>query len=75
MPMKNLAILASGSGSNAEAIALHFRGHSGVRVALILCNKAGAGVFDRALRHSICTHLGIRPGIREIIGIDEGRAY
>ena len=51
--MKNLAILASGSGSNAEAIALHFRGHSGVRVALILCNKAGAGVFDRALRLGI----------------------
>lgn len=46
--MKQLAIFASGSGSNAEAIALHFKNDQKVKVSLIVTNKPDAGVIDRA---------------------------
>lgn len=44
----NLAILASGSGSNAEAIVTHFRNHPFVKVKFILSNKPDAYVLQRA---------------------------
>ena len=46
--MINLAVFASGAGSNAKKIIEHFRHHPDVRVALIACNKQGAGVLDIA---------------------------
>ena len=46
----NLAIWASGSGSNAENIIRHIENDPEVRVALILTNKANAGVIARAER-------------------------
>lgn len=46
--MENLAILASGSGSNAQRIAEYFNGHPGIRVKLILSNKPDAFVLERA---------------------------
>ncbi len=45
---KKLAIFASGSGTNAENIIKYFRGHDQIEVALVLSNKAGAGVLQRA---------------------------
>ncbi len=48
--MINIAILASGSGSNAEAIVHHFRNSSTICVALILTNRSTAGVVQRAER-------------------------
>lgn len=51
--MIKIAILASGSGTNAEALAHHFSGHSGIEVALILSNKSSAGVLERASRLNI----------------------
>ncbi len=46
--MKRIAIFASGSGSNAEAIALHFADRSDVQISLVLTNNPGAGVIQRA---------------------------
>lgn len=46
--MKRIAILASGSGTNAENIIRFFRTHPVGRVDLVLTNKAGAGVIQRA---------------------------
>jgi len=46
--MHQIAIFASGSGSNAQRIAEHFAGHPHVRVGLILTNNPRAGVIDRA---------------------------
>ncbi len=46
--LKKIAIFASGAGSNARRIIEHFEGHSGVQVALIVCNKPGAGVLSVA---------------------------
>jgi phosphoribosylglycinamide formyltransferase 1 len=46
--MKRIAIFASGSGTNMQAIATYFKFHPRFEVALVVCNKAGAGVIDRA---------------------------
>lgn len=51
--MINLAILASGGGSNAEALLQYFKNHPTIRVRLIVSNKATAGVLDRADNHQI----------------------
>ncbi len=48
--MKRIAIFASGSGSNAEAIARHFQASSDVQVSLILTNNSEAGVIKRGRR-------------------------
>ncbi|HWB91166.1 MAG TPA: phosphoribosylglycinamide formyltransferase [Puia sp.] len=49
----NLAIFASGTGTNAARIIDHFRGSSRIKVSLIVCNKPGAGVLDVAGREGI----------------------
>ena len=46
--MKKIAIFASGSGSNAEKIIEYFRHSSFINVALIVSNKADAGVLNIA---------------------------
>ena len=46
--MKNIAILASGSGSNAEKIIQYFAESRYVNVAVVLSNKIDAGVHERA---------------------------
>lgn len=51
--MQSLILFASGRGSNCQAIIDHFRGSELARVALIVCNKAGAGVFDIAEKENI----------------------
>ena len=40
--MKNIAIFASGSGSNAENIVNYFEGSEVAKISLIVCNKADA---------------------------------
>jgi len=55
--MKNIAIFASGSGSNAENIANYFSGSQEVSIALIVCNKADAFVFERAKKLGIPSKL------------------
>lgn len=46
--MKNIAIFASGSGTNAQRIMEHFAGSADARVAVVLANRADAGVLERA---------------------------
>lgn len=55
--MKNICIFASGSGSNAENIANYFEGNEEVNIALIVCNKADAFVFERAKKLNIPSRL------------------
>jgi formyltetrahydrofolate-dependent phosphoribosylglycinamide formyltransferase len=52
-PTTRLAVFASGAGSNAQKIIDHFRTHSTIKVALIVCNKPGAGVLSIAEREQI----------------------
>ena len=46
--MLRIAVLASGSGTNAERLVRHFAEHPRMRVALIGCDRPGAGVLQRA---------------------------
>jgi phosphoribosylglycinamide formyltransferase-1 len=53
----NLAIFASGTGTNAARIIDYFRGSTQIKVSLIVCNKPGAGVLNVAERADIPTLL------------------
>ncbi|OOG77620.1 phosphoribosylglycinamide formyltransferase [Algoriphagus sp. A40] len=53
--MIRLAILASGSGSNAEKIMEHFQHSSKAQVALVASNKADAFVLERAKKFGVST--------------------
>ncbi len=46
--MKNIAIFASGSGTNAQNIAEYFRQHRDIRISLVLANKPDAYVLERS---------------------------
>jgi len=49
----SIAILASGDGTNAEAIMKYFAGHSSISISMVLSNRADAGVLKRAEAHRI----------------------
>lgn len=49
----NIAIFASGAGSNAKKIIEHFKNHTSVKIALIVSNKADAGVLQIAKEFQI----------------------
>ena len=51
--MKRLAIFASGSGTNAENISLHFSGNPNISVEVIITNNPEAGVIQRAKKLNI----------------------
>lgn len=55
--MKNIAILASGSGTNAERISMYFKNHPLVCVRMILSNNENAFVLERAKK------MGIKSGV------------
>ena len=63
--MKQIAILASGNGSNAEAIVKYFRTTGEAEVALIITNKPQAGVIQRAERLGIPCHYFTNAELRE----------
>lgn len=50
---KNIAIFASGGGSNAEEIMRHFKGNSVARVSLIVSNNPKSGALYRAEKYNI----------------------
>jgi phosphoribosylglycinamide formyltransferase 1 len=53
--MKNIAIFASGNGTNAQRIAEYFRNSDTVNISLILSNKPDAFVLKRAEKLGIPT--------------------
>jgi len=58
--MIQIAILASGSGSNAEEIIRFFKNDQRIEVAAIITNRPGAGVLHRALSHGIPTKVFVK---------------
>jgi len=56
MEMKKIAILASGSGSNAENIIRFFMNHPAIRVDSVWSNKKEAFVLERAENLSLEAH-------------------
>ncbi|MFI2741550.1 phosphoribosylglycinamide formyltransferase [Zhouia sp. PK063] len=51
--MKKIAILASGSGTNAENIINYFKNNHNITIEIVLSNKKEALVLDRAKQHGI----------------------
>ncbi len=51
--MIRLAILASGGGSNADAILRYFSGHPQIQIVLIACNREAAIVYQVAEYHCV----------------------
>lgn len=56
LPFK-IAVFASGAGSNAQKIIDYFENSTLAQIALVVCNKPGAGVLDIAQKHTIPTLL------------------
>lgn len=52
-PKQQIAIFASGAGSNARKIIEHFRHHPSISIALVVCNKPQAGVLTIAAENKI----------------------
>jgi phosphoribosylglycinamide formyltransferase-1 len=55
--MKNIALFASGNGSNVQRIVEYFTGSKIVNIQLIVCNKSNAYVLERAKKLGIDTLL------------------
>lgn len=51
--MRNIAIMASGSGTNAENIIRYFSTRNSARVTLVLSNRREAFVLKRAAAHGV----------------------
>ena len=60
-----LAILASGSGTNAEAIMKYFQNHPSISVALLLSNNPNAFALERARKFNVPTHVFDKQQFRE----------
>lgn len=61
----NIAIFASGTGSNAKKIIQHFEGHSSIRVSMVISNKATAAVLNMAQSYNIPTQVITRRSFYE----------
>lgn len=62
---RNIAIFASGTGTNARKIIDHFKDSNLARVALIVCNNPKAGVLSIAAEHNIPVVMVNRKGFFE----------
>jgi formyltetrahydrofolate-dependent phosphoribosylglycinamide formyltransferase len=49
----NIAIFASGTGSNAHRIIEYFRNDPNIKVSLVVCNKSNAGVISIAQKENL----------------------
>ena len=65
MTRSRLAIFASGSGTNAEQIMLHFKDQPKIEVALMLSNKPEAFALARAKKFNVPTKVFSRQQFRE----------
>lgn len=63
--MVRIAILASGSGTNAQQLMEHFSASALAEIALIGCDKPGAGVVERAWRMGVPTYLFDAAALRQ----------
>lgn len=66
---KKLVLFASGSGSNVENIAGHFKDDPKVSISGVLCNKTQAGVVERCRRLGLPLYCFNRPAWESPEGI------
>jgi len=55
--MRRIAVLASGSGTNAQRLIEHFALHASAQVVLVGCDQPEAGVLQRAWDHNVTSYL------------------
>ena len=67
--MKKIAILASGSGTNAERITKYFAYHPEIKVDVILSNRADAYVLERALKLGVDSGVFTREELKNPAGV------
>lgn len=67
--MKKIAILASGSGTNAERITKHFKHHPEINVDIILSNRTNAYVLERARKLGVESGVFTREELKDPSGI------
>ena len=65
MTKNNLAIFASGSGTNAENLIRHFKGNKKIEISAIFSNNKSAFVVQRAINHGIKHYIFSRPDFYE----------
>jgi phosphoribosylglycinamide formyltransferase-1 len=68
----NLAVFASGSGTNAEEIIKYFKDHATIAVKGLLCNNPKAFAITRAKKHQLPVHVCDRKEFRNpelILGV------
>lgn len=63
--MKKIAILASGSGSNAEKIMEYFQNSEKAQIVLVASNKKDAYVLERAKKFKVPTFNFNRPDLED----------
>jgi phosphoribosylglycinamide formyltransferase-1 len=63
--MKKIVLFASGSGSNAEKIVLHFKDKEQAKVVEIFTNNPNAKVLDRAIKLQVPTQIFNRQELNE----------
>jgi len=63
--MKKIVLFASGSGSNAEKIVLHFKEKEQAKVVKIFTNNPNAKVLDRAKKLQVSTQIFNRQELNE----------
>lgn len=68
---KNVAVFASGNGTNAEKIFKHFTEHPLINISLLLTNNSNAPVIDRAKKHKIPVTIFDRSSFYETTDITE----
>ncbi len=73
--MHSLIIFASGTGTNANAIIQHFKKSGNAKVALIVSNKADAGVLDIARREEIPFLIIDRKTFQETMLVEQLASY
>ena len=64
--MINLAVLASGSGTNAENLIKYFDEHESIRVTCVLTNNPKAGVLERACELGVESHVFDRKSFYQV---------
>jgi phosphoribosylglycinamide formyltransferase-1 len=63
---KNVAVFASGSGTNAQRIIEYFRDHPLISISLMISNKADAFVLERAAKLGVPSCVFSAKEIREV---------
>src|SRR5882762_9999270 len=65
MSSSRIAVFASGSGTNAEAIFTYFQNHPSIKIVLLLSNNPNAFALERAKRFSVPSSIFTKEQFRD----------